>query len=88
MADVDETNEIEELELEADIDKKGSDGIGWSDNGLSLTFCMKQNIPLDIPPDIVHEIADVRPSRKFKIGILRRPSFFHQWGVYDGNNTA
>ena len=90
--DVDEAYEIEEIEVEDDNDKeKGSDTVDYSNSGLPLTFCMKRNIVLDVPSDVVQAIADFRPPRKFRRGIPRKPSFLHQWGVYvvgDDDNTA
>ena len=50
--------------------------------GLPRTFCMKWNIVLDIPPNVVQAIADLRPLRKFKRAIPKKPSFLQQWGIY------
>lgn len=44
----------------------GSDAVDYSDSGLPLTFCMKQNIGLDVPLDVIEAIAVFRPLRTFR----------------------
>lgn len=50
--------------------EKGSHAIDFSDSGLT-----QRKIVLDVPPDVVQAISDLRPLRRFKTEIPKRPSF-------------
>lgn len=75
----------------ARVRTRSGDTSKCNESTLPQAFCMKQNVVLVVPLDVVQAIADFRPSRTFKRWIPRKPSLFHQWGVYvagDDDNDA